>query len=128
VTSPESGSSRWAAREGLPFPFGPTKIEEDDAYNFALYSKHSEKQVRSAELAGKSIRTILTRALGNNAPVGGLTVITGGGWFAARPSGTEDIYKIHAQSFRGAGHLHRILAETQTIVSDALAVSPQKPR
>jgi phosphoglucomutase len=56
-----------------------------------------------------------------------LKVIAESGWFAARPSGTEDIYKIYAESFRGADHLHRILEEAQTIVNDALAASPQQP-
>jgi phosphoglucomutase len=92
-----------------------------------MLAQLSPQQVRSAELAGEKVQTILTRAPGNNAPIGGLKVITGSGWFAARPSGTEDIYKIYAESFRGAEHLRRILAEAQTIVSDALAASPQKP-
>jgi len=71
-------------------------------------------------LAGEKIETILTRAPGNGAAIGGLKVSTATGWFAARPSGTEDIYKIYGESFRGADHLRRILAEAQTIVSDAL--------
>jgi len=57
----------------------------------------------------------------------GLKVVTEGGWFAARPSGTENIYKIYAESFRGADHLRRILQEAQIIGSDALAASPQQP-
>lgn len=81
----------------------------------------------SAELAGESIQSILTQAPGNGAPIGGLKVIAESGWFAARPSGTEDIYKIYAESFRGADHLRRILEEAQTIVSAALAASPQQP-
>jgi phosphoglucomutase len=81
----------------------------------------SPQQVRSAELAGEKIETILTQAPGNGAPIGGLKVIAESGWFAARPSGTEDIYKIYAESFRGADHLRRILEEAQTIVSEALA-------
>ncbi|HUL68159.1 MAG TPA: alpha-D-glucose phosphate-specific phosphoglucomutase, partial [Burkholderiaceae bacterium] len=80
----------------------------------------SRQQIRSAELAGETIQTILTHAPGNGAPIGGVKVITASGWFAARPSGTEDIYKIYGESFRGADHLRRILAEAQTIVSDAL--------
>jgi phosphoglucomutase len=80
----------------------------------------SPQQVRSADLAGERIRTILTRAPGNGASIGGLKVIAESGWFAARPSGTEDIYKIYAESFKGADHLRRILEEAQTIVSDAL--------
>ena len=76
------------------------------------------------ELAGETIQTVLTHAPGNGAPIGGLKVVAEGGWFAARPSGTEDIYKIYAESFRGADHLRRILEEAQTIVSDALAAAP----
>jgi len=80
----------------------------------------SSRQVRSVELAGEKIQTILTRAPGNGAPIGGLKVVAENGWFAARPSGTEDIYKIYAESFRGAGHLRRILTEAQAIVGAAL--------
>ena len=87
----------------------------------------SAQQVRITDLAGEKIRTILTKAPGNGAPIGGLKVVTKSGWFAARPSGTEDIYKIYAESFRGADHLRRILEEAQTIVNDALAASPQQP-
>jgi phosphoglucomutase len=81
----------------------------------------SPQQVLSAELAGEKIQTILTHAPGNGAPIGGLKVVAQSGWFAARPSGTEDIYKIYAESFLGADHLHRIQEEAQTIVNDALA-------
>ena len=92
-----------------------------------LLAKLSPQQVRLTELAGEKIQTILTHAPGNGAPIGGLKVVAESGWFAARPSGTEDIYKIYAESFRGADHLRRILEEAQTIVSDALAASPQQP-
>ena len=78
-------------------------------------------QVRSAQLAGEKIQAVLTRAPGNDAPIGGLKVVTENGWFAARPSGTEDIYKIYAESFRDEDHLRRIQAEAQSIVRDALA-------
>ncbi len=81
----------------------------------------SPQQIQSAELAGEKIQRILTHAPGNDAPVGGLKVIAESGWFAARPSGTEDIYKIYAESFRGADHLRRILEEAQVIVDTALA-------
>ena len=64
---------------------------------------------------------MLTQAPGNGAPIGGLKVVTEHGWFAARPSGTEDIYKIYAESFQGIDHLHRIQREAQTIVNDAIA-------
>jgi phosphoglucomutase len=78
------------------------------------------------ELAGEAIQTVLTHAPGNGAPLGGVKVIAKSGWFAARPSGTEDIYKIYAESFRGADHLRRILEEAQTIVSKTLAVPSHK--
>ena len=86
-----------------------------------LLAKLSPQQVKITELAGEKIQTVLTHAQGNGAPIGGLKVIAESGWFAARPSGTEDIYKIYAESFRGEEHLRRIQAEAQTIVSDALA-------
>jgi phosphoglucomutase len=78
-------------------------------------------QVRSHELAGEPIEQVLTSAPGNQAPIGGIKVISRGGWFAARPSGTEDIYKIYAESFHDAGHLTRLIAEAQLIVDAALA-------
>ena len=93
----------------------------------ALLAKLSPQQVKITELAGEKIQSVLTRAPGNNAPIGGLKVIAGNGWFAARPSGTENIYKIYAESFRGADHLRLLLEEAQTIVSDALAPSPPQP-
>jgi phosphoglucomutase len=83
----------------------------------------SPQQVSSAELAGEKIRHILTEAPGNGAPIGGLKVETENGWFAARPSGTEDIYKIYAESFLGTDHLRRIQDEARTIVSAALDAS-----
>jgi phosphoglucomutase len=85
----------------------------------------SPQQIVSTQLAGEKIQSILTDAPGNAAPIGGLKVVAENGWFAARPSGTEDIYKIYAESFRGPDHLRRILAEAQSIVDAALAVSPQ---
>jgi phosphoglucomutase len=78
-------------------------------------------------LAGEKIKTVLTHAPGNGAPIGGLKVVAESGWFAARPSGTEDIYKIYAESFQGEDHLHRILGEAQKIINAALAASPPKP-
>jgi phosphoglucomutase len=84
----------------------------------------SPQQVRSTDLAGEKIQTILTRAPGNGAGIGGLKVIASSGWFAARPSGTENIYKIYAESFRGKDHLSRILEEAQAIVNDTLAATP----
>jgi phosphoglucomutase len=87
----------------------------------AILVKLSPQQVKIKDLAGEKIQAILTTAPGNGAPIGGLKVVAESGWFAARPSGTEDIYKIYAESFRGTDHLKRIQAEAQTIVSDALA-------
>jgi phosphoglucomutase len=86
----------------------------------AMLARLSPQQVLSADLAGEKIQAILTHAPGNSASIGGLKVIAESGWFAARPSGTEDIYKIYAESFRDAEHLRRILQEAQTIVSEAL--------
>ena len=90
-------------------------------------AKLSPEQVHLTELAGEEIKTILTHAPGNDAPIGGLKVVAESGWFAARPSGTENIYKIYAESFQGADHLKRILAEAQTIINAALLASPTKP-
>ena len=81
----------------------------------------SPQQVRITEMAGEPIQSVLTKAPGNDAPIGGIKVISKGGWFAARPSGTEDIYKIYAESFHGADHLRTLLREAQTIVDTALA-------
>jgi phosphoglucomutase len=92
-----------------------------------LLAKLSPQQVKLTELAGEKIQTVLTHAPGNGAPIGGLKVVAKSGWFAARPSGTEDIYKIYAESFQGEDHLHRILEEAQTIINDALLASPAKP-
>jgi phosphoglucomutase len=92
----------------------------------ALLAKLSPQQVTITELAGETIQTVLTNAPGNGAPLGGVKVVAKSGWFAARPSGTEDIYKIYAESFRGADHLRRILEEAQTIVSNTLAAPSQK--
>jgi phosphoglucomutase len=89
----------------------------------AALAKLSAAQVTRTEMAGEKIQTILTRAPGNHAPIGGLKVATESGWFAARPSGTEDIYKIYAESFRGESHLRQILEEAQAIVSATLATA-----
>ncbi len=80
----------------------------------------SPQQVKITELAGELIDKVLDRAPGNDAPIGGIKVITASGWFAARPSGTEDIYKIYAESFRSSDHLRLLLREAQDIVDRAL--------
>ena len=83
--------------------------------------KLSPEDVKATELAGEPITAKLTRAPGNGAPIGGLKVIAASGWFAARPSGTEDVYKVYAESFRSQAHLDAVVAEAQRIVADALA-------
>jgi phosphoglucomutase len=88
-----------------------------------LLAALSPAQVKCDELAGEKIESIITAAPGNGAPIGGVKVSTKSGWFAARPSGTEDIYKIYAESFRGDSQLKQILTEAQTIVDSALAPS-----
>jgi phosphoglucomutase len=94
----------------------------------AMLERLSPQQVRSTDLAGEKIQNVLTHAPGNGAPLGGIKVVAPNGWFAARPSGTEDIYKIYAESFLGDDHLCRILEEAQAIVNKTLesAPSPRK--
>jgi len=77
--------------------------------------------INARELAGEPITDIIDTAPGNCAPIGGIKVMTANGWFAARPSGTEDIYKIYAESFNDDTHLQRILREAQAIVDKAIA-------
>ncbi len=105
--------------------FGETEYERIDAPanhdQKAALARLSAKQITATALAGEPIRQILTAAPGDGNPIGGVKVISDGGWFAARPSGTEEIYKIYAESFRGADHLRRIQDEAQSIVTDALA-------
>ena len=86
----------------------------------AALKKLSPEMVSASELAGEKIIAKLSQAPGNGAPIGGLKVITENGWFAARPSGTEDIYKIYAESFKGTEHLERIQAEAQEIVNQVI--------
>ena len=86
----------------------------------ALLKDLSPDQVTATELAGEPITATLTRAPGNDAPIGGLKVVAENGWFAARPSGTEDVYKIYAESFLGQDHLARIQGEARDVVSAAL--------
>jgi phosphoglucomutase len=92
----------------------------------ARLAKLSPEDVKVSKLAGDPITAKLTRAPGNGAAIGGLKVVTARGWFAARPSGTEDIYKIYAESFQGEDHLRRILEEAQQIVGDAFTGSDSR--
>jgi phosphoglucomutase len=87
----------------------------------ARLQKLDPSDVKATDMAGEPIVAKLTRAPGNNAPIGGLKVVARSGWFAARPSGTENIYKIYAESFRDQAHLDAIVAEAQQIVTDALS-------
>ena len=104
--------------------FGPTFYTRIDApatpAQKASLAALSPEAVTVGELAGNPITAKLTRAPGNGAPVGGLKVVTAGGWFAARPSGTEDVYKLYAESFKGQAHLDAIVAEAQRIVAAAI--------
>ena len=88
-----------------------------------ILAKLSPEQVKAETLAGEKIIAKLTRAPGNNAEIGGLKVVTENGWFAARPSGTEDVYKIYAESFKGEAHLKQIQEEAQAIVAGAFGVA-----
>jgi phosphoglucomutase len=112
---------------GLTDEFGESFSDRVDARatpaEKKLLAKLSPQQVKSKQLAGETIQAILTKAPGNDAAIGGLKVIAEKGWFAARPSGTEDIYKIYAESFRDAKHLQQLIDEAQKIVSAALAGS-----
>ncbi len=85
----------------------------------AVLARLSPRQLTASELAGEKITSLLTVAPGNNAPIGGLKVVTESGWFAARPSGTEDVYKLYAESFKGGDHLRRIQEEAQAVIQKA---------
>lgn len=86
----------------------------------AAFKKLTAEAVKATDLAGEKITAKLTRAPGNDQPIGGLKVVTQNGWFAARPSGTENLYKLYAESFQGEAHLRTIVAEAQPIVAEAL--------
>ncbi len=109
--------------QALEAQFGSPMYERMDApanrEQKAILQKLSPEMVTAQELAGEPITAKLTNAPGNNAALGGLKVVTENGWFAARPSGTEDVYKIYAESFEGAEHLRRIQQEAQLIVKAA---------
>ena len=85
-----------------------------------MLAKLSPEQVTASTLAGEPITAILTTAPGNGAGIGGLKVTTASGWFAARPSGTEDVYKIYAESFQGPDHLTQLQDDARELVSRAL--------
>ncbi len=89
----------------------------------AMLAKMSKESIQSATLAGEKIQSILTHAPGDGQAIGGVKVIAENGWFAARPSGTEEIYKIYAESFRDQKHLEQIESEAQSIVSEAFSAA-----
>jgi phosphoglucomutase len=115
------------AYRGLTREFGEPAFERVDApatkEQKQILKKLAPEQVRSTELAGEKITQILSKAPGNGAPIDGLKVLTEHGWFAARPSGTEEIYKIYAESFLGKEHLSRLIEEAQKLVSDCFAAA-----
>ena len=86
----------------------------------AKLQRLSTEAVKESDMAGEPITAKLTHAPGNGAPIGGLKVVTGSGWFAARPSGTENIYKIYAESFQSQAHLQAIVSEAKEMVNNAL--------
>ena len=102
-------------------PFSTRVDAKANPQQKALLSKLSPDQVTSTELAGEPIQNVLSDAPGNGQAFGGVKVMTQNGWFAARPSGTEDIYKIYAESFLGEDHLKRLVAEAQVLVDGAIA-------
>ena len=110
---------------GLTREFGTPVYERIDAPATAgqkqILAKLSGSQIKADQLAGDRIRATLTAAPGNGESIGGLKVITDHGWFAARPSGTEEVYKIYAESFRGPEHLKRIQDEAQALVAGVFA-------
>jgi phosphoglucomutase len=112
---------------GLTAEFGSpryTRIDEPATpAQKGRLQKLAPAAVKESKLAGEPITAKLTRAPGNDAPIGGLKVTSASGWFAARPSGTENIYKIYAESFKDQAHLDRIVAEARHIVNAALAGS-----
>ena len=107
--------------EELGQPFSTRVDAKATPQQKALLGKLSPGQVKSTTLAGEPITQILSHAPGNNQAIGGLKVMTENGWFAARPSGTEDIYKIYAESFIGDEHLSRLVEEAQVLVDTAIA-------
>jgi len=109
-----------ALTEDLGLPFSTRVEAKANPQQKAALSKLAPEQVKSTELAGEPIEQILSHAPGNNQAIGGLKVMTNNGWFAARPSGTEDIYKIYAESFVGEEHLQRLVSEAQVLVDSAI--------
>ena len=121
----KTGHNPAVAYDELTARFGAPAYRRIDApatpEQKAVLARLSPAQVKATQLAGEPITAVLTRAPGNDAPIGGVKVVTEHGWFAARPSGTENVYKVYAESFQGEEHLEQIIGEAQTVVADALA-------
>jgi phosphoglucomutase len=122
-----TGSDPGAHWRSLTQEFGEPAYERIDApatpEQKAALSRLTPEHVRARTLAGEPVQHVLARAPGNDAPIGGVKVIAEHGWFAARPSGTEDVYKVYAESFRGAEHLRRIQEEAGAILREAFAAA-----
>jgi len=121
VTGKDPGERYQALTERFGAPVYQRIDAPADREQKARLGKLSASQVTASELAGQPITAILTEAPGNGAAIGGLKVVTDNGWFAARPSGTEDVYKIYAESFEGDAHLKRIQSEAKALVDSVLA-------
>jgi phosphoglucomutase len=123
----KTGKDPGVLYQDLTREFGEPVYERLDApataAQKAILQQLSPQQLRATELAGEKILATLTTAPGNGAAIGGLKVVTENGWFAARPSGTEDVYKIYAESFRGEAHLRRIQEEAQALIARVFAAA-----
>jgi len=120
VTGRDPGERYQSLTARFGAPYYTRQDAPANAAQKAKLAKLAPEDVTATELAGEKILAKLTRAPGDNEPIGGLKVTTANGWFAARPSGTEDIYKIYAESFTSAQHLQALVAEAQDIVTRAL--------
>jgi phosphoglucomutase len=120
-----TGKSPSQLYKGLTDQFGDPVYARIDAAatreQKAALGKLSPSDVTATELAGETITAKLTEAPGNGASIGGLKVVTENAWFAARPSGTEDVYKIYAESFKGADHLKQVQAEAKALVDGVIS-------
>jgi phosphoglucomutase len=125
VTQRDPGTLYADLTEQLGQPFAQRIEAAATAQQKQRLAALSAQQVTALELAGEKIQSVITRAPGNNELMGGVKVSTASGWFAARPSGTEDVYKIYAESFQNAAHLKALVSEAQAIVDAAIAPQAQ---